>query len=115
MKYLTKRLRSMERDRHTVMAREIAHAAGIYITRESNGTSLITVTHADVSPDFANAMIFISVIPEDQEDQALEFLKRNRTDFRTWVAKEMRFKRVPMFDFSLDIGEKNRQAVQDIH
>jgi ribosome-binding factor A len=104
-----------EVNRRDIMARELAHAAGIFITRESNHTSLITVTKATISPDFANATIFVSVLPENQEEAALHFLKRARGDFRAWIAKQRNFKRIPFFDFALALGEKNRQDVQHIH
>lgn len=104
----------MEKDRHTLMCREIARAAGRYITEESNGTSLITVTHADLSPNSSNSTIYVSILPESAEETALDFLKRHRSDFRTWITKEVRFKRVPFFDFSIDYGEKNRQDVQHL-
>lgn len=99
-------------ERKELMAREIAHAAGRFIARESNRQSLVTVLWADVSPDFSNAVIYVSVFPETQEKPALDFLKRVRGDFRAWIAKEVRFKRVPTFDFAIDVGEKNRQTVQ---
>lgn len=96
------------------MAREIAHAAGKFIVQNANKQSLITVTHADISPDFSQATIFVSVFPESQENVALDFLKRQRGEFRSWVLKEMNFKRVPTFDFAVDFGEKNRQAIQHL-
>jgi len=101
-------------ERKDLMAREIAHAAGRYIVINSNKQSLITVTRADISPDFAQALIYVSVLPEEQEKPALDFLKRSRGDFRNWILDEMRFNRVPTFDFAIDIGEKNRLKVQNL-
>ena len=101
-------------ERKDLMAREIAKAAGRFIVLNSNKQSLITVTHADISSDFAQATIYVSVLPEEQEKPALDFLKRNRGDFRNWISEEMNFKRIPTFDFAIDIGEKNRQKVQPL-
>ncbi len=101
-----------ERNRTELLAREVAHAAGDFIARESNRLSLITVTKVTLSPDYAQATIFVSVFPETAEEEALDFLKRQRSHFRTWVAERLRFKRVPFFDFAIDYGEKNRQTVQ---
>ena len=101
-------------ERKELMEREIAHAAGRFIALESNRQSLITVLRADISPELANAMIYVSVLPESAEKSALDFLKHSRGDFRAWIAKEVRFKRVPTFDFALDFGEKNRQIVQPL-
>ncbi len=95
-------------------AKEISHAAARFISQESNRQSLITVTHTDVSPDGATAIIFVSVLPESAEEQALHFLKRTRGDFRRWITKEVRLRRVPQFDFMLDAGEKHRQDVERV-
>ena len=65
--------------RQIQIAEALAHHAAMFFTRESNGTSLITVTRADVSPDLKNATVYISVLPESAEQKALEFAKRNRT------------------------------------
>jgi|SRR3989344_1976791 len=101
-------------ERKDLMAREVARAAGKFITLHSNKQSLITVTHADISSDFAQATIYVSVLPETQEKPALDFLKRSRGDFRTWISEKMNFKRIPTFDFAIDFGEKNRQVVQPL-
>jgi ribosome-binding factor A len=101
-------------ERKELMAREVAHAAGRYVVLNSNRQSLITVTRADIAPDFSKATIFVSVLPEDQEKPALAFLKRSRGDFRNWVADEMNLKRLPTFDFEIDFGEKNRLKVQNL-
>lgn len=95
-------------------AREIAHAASMYIARESNGTSLITVTRANLSPDSSRSTIFVSVLPESAEQEALDFLKRSRSDFKHWIKDEVRLRKIPFFDFEIDYGEKNRQVVQDL-
>ncbi len=101
-------------ERKDLMAREVARAAGKFITLNSNKQSLITVTHADISSDFAQSTIYVSVLPEAQEKPALDFLKRSRGDFRMWISDEMNFKRIPTFDFAIDFGEKNRQKVQPL-
>lgn len=104
----------MSKDHKAVAEQEIAHAAGKFIAEEANRAPLITVTRANVSPDMANSTIFVSVFPEQDEAVALDFLKRKRSDFRDWVAHHTRLKKIPFFDFMLDIGEKNRQVVQDL-
>ncbi len=95
-------------------AKEISHAAARFISQESNRQSLITVTHTDISPDSAVAVIYVSVLPESAEEQALHFLKRIRGDFRQWIKKEVRLRRIPQFDFVIDIGEKHRQDVERV-
>lgn len=92
----------------------IAHSAADYFARESNRQSLITVTRADISPDLKNVTIFLSVIPATAEAQAIDFAKRNRTDFREFLKTQTRLKFLPHIEFELDYGEKNRQRIDDL-
>lgn len=92
----------------------LAHSAADYFARESNRQSLITVTRADISPDLKNVTIFISVIPATAEAHALDFAKRNRTDFRDFLKTHARLKFLPHVDFEIDYGEKNRQRIDDL-
>lgn len=100
--------------RQIQVAEEIQHLAGEFFARESNYTSLLTATRADISPDLKNATVYVSVLPESAEKKALEFLKRNRTDFRDYLKKKSRLKFLPTVDFAIDYGEKNRQRLDDL-
>lgn len=95
------------------VSEELAHQAGLFIARESNGTSLITVTRADVAPDLKNTTIFVSVLPKSQEETALAFLKRVRTDFHEFLKQKTVLRNVPTVDFMLDFGEENRQRIDE--
>ncbi len=100
--------------RQTQVAETIAHRAADFLARESNRQSLVTVTHADVSPDLKNVMIFISVLPESAEQEVLLFAKRNRTEFREYLKGHAMLKFLPNVDFEIDYGEKNRQRIDDL-
>lgn len=102
-----------ESRRQIQVSEELMHAAGLFLARESNGESLITVTRADIAPDFKNATIFLSVLPVSQEERALDFAKRQRPEFREYMKKHLKLKTLPFIDFSLDYGEKNRQNVDE--
>jgi len=88
--------------------------AARFFLLEANGSSLMTVTNAQVSDDGKRALIFFTVLPEDKEEEALEFAKRKRSDFKEFVKKESRLGRIPFFDFHIDVGEKNRQRIDEI-
>lgn len=85
-----------------------------FLERESDKTSLITVTRVDISPDFSNSKIFISVLPESKEEDALYFCKRKMTDFKKYAMKNLHMKAIPFFDVELDLGEKNRQKIEEL-
>ena len=85
-----------------------------FLGRENNRTSLITVTSATVSPDLKRATIFITVLPEDKEHDALEFAKRKRGELREFLKKNMQTKMIPFIDIAIDLGEKNRQKIDEL-
>jgi ribosome-binding factor A len=91
-----------------------AHLAAEFINRESNREALITVTRAQVSTDEKRVQVYISVLPESYEEPALSFLKRKRTEFREFAQKRARVRVLPVFDFEIDTGEKNRQALENL-
>lgn len=92
----------------------IAHLAALFLARESNGQSLITVTRSDMSSDYKNVTVYLSILPESQAEKALAFAKRVRTDFRDFLKVKTVLHPVPTVDFVLDLGEKNRQRVDEL-
>ncbi len=100
--------------RQEKMVDQIKQLAAEFFSLESNRTSLLTVTDAVVSTDEKNAIVYFTVLPEDKEEEALEFTKRMRSDFKQYVKEKSRLGRIPFFDFRLDIGEKNRQRVDEL-
>jgi ribosome-binding factor A len=92
----------------------IKELAASYFGKENNKTSLITVTAANVSPDLKRGTVFITVLPESKEHEALEFTKRKRADLREYLKKNMQTKVVPFLDVEIDKGEKNRQKIDEL-
>jgi ribosome-binding factor A len=93
----------------------IRETAGEFIQLESNGLSLITVTRVEIGDRGARADIYFTVLPQDKEKAAQEFLKRKRPEFREFFTKKCRrMHHIPFFDFTLDLGEKNRQNIDEI-
>ena len=100
--------------RQTQVAETVAHAAADYFARESNRQSLVTVTRAEVSPDLKEITVCISVLPESAETTVLQFAKRSRSDFREYLKEKTVLHPLPVVDFEIDYGEKNRQRVDDL-
>lgn len=88
--------------------------AAQYFSRESNRTSLITVTDIELGGRGSRATILITVIPVEQETAAVEFIHRQLTDFKEYVRTNSRIARIPFFEVRIDIGEKNRQKIDEI-
>lgn len=92
----------------------IMELAGKFIEAESNRTSLITVTDCKVSEKMKNATVFVTVFPEDKEKGALEFLRRKGRDFQKYLREKTRMRMAPFIIFELDMGEKNRQKIDEL-
>ena len=92
----------------------IKEAAANFLQRESNYTSLLTVTNVSLSDRGNNATIFFTVLPPDKEKGALDFVKRKRAEFREFFKSQARMRALPFFDFEIDKGEKNRQKIDEI-
>jgi hypothetical protein len=88
--------------------------AAEFFSRESNRQSLITITTVEVMSRGGRAVIRFTVLPENQEEPAVEFMSRRLSDFREYVRTHSRIGRVPFFDVEVDIGEKNRQKIEQI-
>lgn len=88
--------------------------AAEFIGKESNRTSLITVTGSAMSTDRNYATIFFSVMPESKEEEVLNFLKRQGTEFKNFVKSKARVGKLPFFEFKIDMGEKNRQKIDTL-
>ncbi len=93
---------------------ELKKIAQNFFQRESSGSSLITVTDAECTPDLRTAKILITVLPESKEAAALDFAKRMRGDLRSDIKRYMPIKVIPFVEVEIDKGEQNRQKIDEI-
>jgi ribosome-binding factor A len=100
--------------RQTQVALEIRSIAQDFFQRESSGSSMITVTNAEVTANMRSATIYITVLPESKEVAALDFAKRMRGDLRHTIMKRLPVKVIPFIDIELDYGEKNRVRISEL-
>jgi ribosome-binding factor A len=100
--------------RNEKVANQIKELAAQFLGRENNRSSLITVTASTVSPDLKRATIFITVFPNFKEQAALNFIKRKLKELREFLKKNMPIKIIPFLDVAIDLGEKNRQKIDEL-
>lgn len=100
--------------KHEKVEQLIRETASEFVERESNRNSLITVTRVYLPSDMKHATIMFTVLPEGQEENALNFLKRMRGEFKEFFKKRAKVGRIPFFDFQLDKGEKLAQRIRDL-
>ncbi len=100
------------RDEKALM--HIKDLAGNFLSIHSNRTSLITVTNVLLSSDLKRANIMLSVLPKEKERVALLFANRLRPEFKEYVKKHSRMRLLPQVTFLPDIGEQNRQRIEEL-
>lgn len=102
------------KDRKEQIKQKVKELTANFLSRESNNTSLITVTDANISPDFKNATVFITVMPQSKEEEVLNFTKRQGKNLREYLKKNMHIKVIPFIVVAIDKGEKNRQKIDEL-
>lgn len=85
-----------------------------YLNEESNKSSLVTVTHVELYDRARRATIYITVLPEEKEEEALSFARRKRTELRGKILKELDIAHPPFLEIDIDRGEKNRQRIDEL-
>ncbi len=107
--------------------------AARFLLENGNGSSLLTVTRVELSRRGKYATIFFTVFPvresggangqsgESRENHdgnlektAVEFAKRKRSEFKQYVKDNSKLGIIPQLDFALDLGEKNRQKIDEL-
>lgn len=101
-------------ERNEKVSNIIKEISAQFLNRENNRTSLITVTSCKTSPDLKKSTIYITVLPDKKEHDALDFVKRKRAELRDHLKKNMQVKTIPFIDFEIDHGEKNRQKIDEL-
>ncbi len=100
--------------RHEKVKNQICELTANFLKIENPGNSLVTVTNCDMKPNLRQAIIFISVIPEKKEDEALIFYQEKLGELRKYLSKKTRIRFLPNITIELDRGEKNRQRIEEL-
>ena len=91
----------------------LREAAAEFLSAEAGRQSLITVTRAQVSEGGKSGIIYLSVLPESEQDKAVDFANRHRREFDIFFNKKVKA-RVPHVEFVVDMGEKNRRRIEEL-
>ncbi len=95
-------------------ASQLLTLAGQFIAREAGRSTLITPTRVGFGRNPKFATVYVSVFPIEEMDHALSFLNRNVNEFREFLKKHGRFNLLPFIKFEADIGEQNRQRLDEV-
>lgn len=92
----------------------LREAAAEFMAREAGRQSLVTVTRAQVAEGGRTGIIYLSVLPESEEEKAVAFANRHRTEFAKFFESHVRGARMPHVEFVVDMGDKNRRRIDEI-
>lgn len=101
-------------DRNEKMKEILRDLGARFLSMNGNGSSLLTVTRVELTPDGKRATIFFTVFPNDFEKTAVEFAERKVHDFKDFIKEKSKLGRIPFLSFQIDSGEKNRQKIDDL-
>jgi ribosome-binding factor A len=101
----------LKHDREEFMLKDLA---ADFLARQSNRTSLMTVTRVMLSDDQKRVDILLSVLPKSAEKAALIFANRMTTEFKEYIKAHSRIRILPRIHFSPDLGEENRQRISEL-
>jgi len=101
-------------DRHDRVHSLLLSIVAEFIRNEANTNPLITVTRVQTSPDYKNATVYFTTLPDGREEDALIFLKRSGGALRGYIKKKSNLKIIPFFTFEVDFGEKHRQHMDEV-
>lgn len=96
----------MSSQRQLRVAEELRHVLSSVIQRgdfpEGDLKSPVTISRVDISPDLQSALVFIMPLGGLNQEDSLEFLKKNAWYFRKNIGGRMHLRRVPNLHFVLD-------------
>jgi ribosome-binding factor A len=104
----------MSEFRQEKIQNHIRELAALFIEREATPASLITVTRVLMSPDSKHAKVMISVLPQEKEQAAYGFVRRNLGEMRKYVQERLKINPIPFLEVEIDEGEKNRQKIDEL-
>jgi ribosome-binding factor A len=107
-----------DRERHgnktERLERALRDGVAAFLAREANRTSLITITRVEYQKRANRATVQLTVLPEHALPAVLDYLHRREHDLRMFLDTQIKIGRLPHFHFILDIGEKNRQRIDQL-
>lgn len=76
--------------------------------------TLVTVSSVNVSPDLDDAMVGISVIPDERTERVMIVLHKLRGFIQKSITRKMNIKPMPRIDFEIDRGAENAAKVEKL-
>ena len=109
--YPSERSRARRQEKVNSLLRRLTAS---FLTKQSAGGAVITITRIETSKDLKSSKIFISIFPENKEKEILTSLKGKVGELRKFIGSQIKMRFLPRFEFAIDEGEKARQRIDKI-
>lgn len=76
--------------------------------------AMTTVSNVNVSPDLKNALVGITVMPEEREDEVLTLLNSKPFRIQQVIMLKLKTKNIPRVTFVLDYSSQYAQRINDL-
>jgi len=100
--------------KHDRMISAMKTVAAEFLERESDHKALVTVTDVMVTKRSERVTVLVTVFPENMESVVMESLASKERDMKEFVKTRLKLMRLPVFEFIIDKGEKNRQRIEGV-
>lgn len=74
----------------------------------------LTVTGVDVTDDLKIAVVYVSVLKEEEKQLTLEILKTAKSFIRSELSKRLKMKAIPTVDFRLDTSIEYGNRIEQL-
>ena len=75
---------------------------------------LVTLSDFTLSKDMLKAKVWVSVIPTEAGEGALEVLKKSRGEIQYLLGEHLKFRMMPRIEFALDLGLQGAARVEQL-
>ncbi len=81
-----------------------------FLNENKQAGKLITVTRCEMAENFKTAICFLTIFPARANQEALAQSRASLHDLREWLRDKLKWKTLPVLDFSLEKSDKNTEA-----
>src|SRR5690606_35672561 len=99
-------------DRSTRLADALRKVVSPLLQDSAPLGAIVTLTHLDTDERGMFARIYITVLPENKEEEVLLSLTEEIPHFRQSIAHTLDLRGVPEIKFIIDRGEKTRERIE---
>jgi ribosome-binding factor A len=75
---------------------------------------IVSITDIDITPDFKEAKVFVSVFEKENEKKVLSILKTKAPTFQRTLGRKLKLKFTPKIKFTLDRYEEKLERVDEL-